>query len=1118
MVLGELYQASQTNGPEGERARQLLHQTHWFTVNSEFDPRTGDALPQALSVFLAKIARYTEPKPHDRVQDRLYRITEHVRPAVERLLRSINESPRREHAMLPIRAVRELDAGSFIKLSMRPGRNIREKLAGNPYLQAVRRFQSVDLPENRLLKAFVSRLSELLELRCDILGEPEDQLLPHIRSWLLSDNAKAIGRWENPPPNNTLLAHRDYRRVWDAWRRLQTLDDDIALDFSRLNVHRETIRQWTEYGRMYREGTHLFADMPVLFDYEDFTIRTWSREIIFQRTERRINRSSEHRTIKTAACVDLAELHPRFASLDGGSWQRLAETYLWQQWKNDAETIDITLFNSDVVHLHQDATTIASPDLFFARDSIPDHLLDRAARTFANRLRETFKNEKLFWLVPDALNDFDLEIIRRNLNARFPGAEPLPRSVAAVFERIDYNRITSDGYQVVVVDTFGSTTCATKLIARFDADLKRILPDTNGYYWERCPPVILFQHDARQEQRYNMVTVDSQGAWHHSAPPERPQLIDPDVLKDDKRIGQFVHCINVSHSPVAGGIRLHTLQVRAGDIPLWRDQIPELYIKTYIDGYWRRFCLVARGTTIKPIRGLSVQIPIKERFTLPAGRHFYQFPLFQGENAAELRFSARLDSPAFPLKSDTACELLLTFQYGDDEPYTLTFVPLDKSLPPIRATWQHTVEEIITDAPSPSYPNPLSWDDLRKVPKPDSNETSDLLQWVVAAVDGLHRDLFVRPRKRTIGQITAPWREDKNGKHFTFAQCSDANVDVFVHEDEFVNEASYEDFECGDYVSFELQEREGRFNARKVAAPDYAEAERLRMLDDAGIAQVVRNIRKRIYFPIIQVWRDGRSIGDKRCPEEFTKTAAKRIEYLAHLARLSDIPLPVKNEIMFLLACLHKDTVDECIDWITEQAESDSIHNPRAVGFALGDVSQRWQKYIFAILASSPRSDTVRVFAYAIWREQHLIERFSLSELKALLNALLQRLANIHPPRLGNDRRLDKRARGNWARATAEPLELLLGLLRTRASNNPDIRMLLQPHQRITKQFAEQVDRIEEVLAETHVTLFSRVQINMQKPEGLRTPNLLYALRLYLTGDDGANAIHITGISDTDDD
>lgn len=154
------------------------------------------------------------------------------------------------------------------------------------------------------------------------------------------------------------------------------------------------------------------------------------------------------------------------------------------------------------------------------------------------------------------------------------------------------------------------------------------------------------------------------------------------------------------------------------------------------------------------------------------------------------------------------------------------------------------------------------------------------------------------------------------------------------------------------------------------------------------------------------------------------------------------------------------------------------------------------------------------MFAYAIWREQHFVERFAPSEFKNLLHSLSQQMENILPPVIAKD---DKRARRKWARRTAEPLELLLGLLRTRASSDPEIRMLLQPHQRITKHLAEQVDRIEEIVAESNITLFSRVQIDVQKPDGVRTPDLLYALRLYLTGDDGANAIHITGVSDSDD-
>jgi hypothetical protein len=1110
MTLVELYQSQRPDGKNGENSRALLTQTHWFTVNTDFDPKTGEALPQALSAFLAKVAR---SETAGTFHDRLWRITEHARPSVERLFRALNESPRREQAMLPVHAVRELDANSFIKLSNRPGRNIREKLAGKPYLQAVRRFQSVNLPENRLLKAFVARLAELLELRQDCLGEEEDELLPKIQSWLLSDEAHAIARWDNLPPNNTLLSHRDYRHVWDAWRGLQTLDDDIARDFSQLEARDKTMHLWNNYGRMYYDGTYRFAEIPVLFDYEKFEIRPWLSQLAFQKATRKIIRSFSTKEISEPVCVDLAVLRPRYATTKASSTS-LCETYFWQQWKSDDESVDIELFNSDAAYLHRDATSISSADLFFSKDNTLEHL-DRVARAFASKLREVFKNDTLIWLVPDFLNDFELEVTRRNLNARFPRAEPLPRSVAAVFERVDYSKIKSDGFSIVVVDTIGGKTCVTKLISRLDPELKELLPETKGFYWERCPPVIipnrdLESADGKEWQNYDIITADSKGQWRDKVRTEKQQFIDPNTLKRNPRIGQFSFCVNLTNSPVTGGIRLHALQPRAGDIPLWRDHIPELSI------LHQRFCLVGKDTTVKPIRGLSVPIPVYENFTLPAGRPFYQFPLFQGENADELGFSAQLDSPAFPLKKDAVCELNLTFAYGADEPYKLIFESLDKSFPPVRATWRRTEEVIITDAPAPGYPAPMSWDDLRRVPKPDRKETSDLLEWVLSAIDRLDGDLFIRPRTRTAGHINSHWRTDKNGNHFTFAKCDEIGPSVFIHENDFVEGWACENFNEGDVVSFELQEHNGKFTGWKVANPNYKETTRLHDFDDDATKDLVENIRKRLYVPFIHVWRDGRSITDEKCPEDFANAAKNRIAYLTGLLSEAKIPQPVKDEALFLLTCVHKDTTDDCIQRITEQVESGNIRNPQAVGFALGDVSKGWQQYIFNSLASKPNASAISVFAYAIWHEQHFVASFSICALQATLNALSQCLANICSVKL--DEKKGKWTIRNWVRATAESLELLLGLLRTRASTNPEIKMLLQPHQKITKELAKQVERVTEIVAQSNVTLFSRVQLNIQKPAGDHTPDLLYALRLYLTGDDGANAIHITSVSDNDND
>src|SRR5207247_1912924 len=122
------------------------------------------------------------------------------------------------------------------------------------------------------------------------------------------------------------------------------------------------------------------------------------------------------------------------------------------------------------------------------------------------------------------------------------------------------------------------------------------------------------------------------------------------------------------------------------------------------------------------------------------------------------------------------------------------------------------------------------------------------------------------------------------------------------------------------------------------------------------------------------------------------------------------IPKPVQDEVVFLLACMHKDMPDECVQWITKQVENGSIRDMQAVGFALGDVSEQWQEYTLSKLVTHPKSDSLRVFAYAIWREQHFVEKLTLSELQDILTALQKVMMQA-------------------TSAAAWPLELLLGLL-----------------------------------------------------------------------------------------
>lgn len=52
-------------------------------------------------------------------------------------------------------------------------------------------------------------------------------------------------------------------------------------------------------------------------------------------------------------------------------------------------------------------------------------------------------------------------------------------------------------------------------------------------------------------------------------------------------------------------------------------------------------------------------------------------------------------------------------------------------------------------------------------------------------------------------------------------------------------------------------------------------------------------------------------------------------------------------------------------------------------------------------------------------------------------------------------------------------------------------------------------------LVEQGLRLDSRIDLSVTKPDTMRaTPDLLYALKLYLSGDDGANSIIVNGVSD----
>lgn len=1092
MTLSEVYRAFGEDSEAGSQARLLLDQQHWYASIAEFDPKTGDALPLGFDEVVRRVAERSESTE---IRDRLWRIADHCRLSIEHILASLSENPRREQAYLPIRDVKELNATSFIALSRRPGRNIREKLAGRPYMQAVRRYQSVDLPQNRLVKEFVTRLADLLELRKEHLGY-EDDLLGDIYRWLRADEAQLIGRWDNLPPNNTLLSHRDYRRVWDAWRWLQVLDATIDNDLGQLEARAATVAKWDAFGKAYSEGKTLFGDMPVLFDYDSFTIEPWTEPIA--RAGSAENRPVyESAPVDLPACVDLTYVRPRYASTRSTAAVS-QELYLWQRWKNGSDSADLVLFNADIAVLHPDATTVSCADLFFSQD-IDESLLDWAAHTLTRRLSKSFANSTLVWLFPDFLNDFQLQVARRNLNARFAQAQPLPRSVAAVFEQVEHSMIKAEGFQVVVVDSAGGTTYATKLTARHDQELKDRVPETRGFYWERSPHITLDHGADAYDPLVEVPRVDAKDRWNDQAPVPGLQRVSKEALRRPQ-IGEFDISITIPESPVRGGVRLRELQVRAGDIPLWRDHIPELSIKVFRDRRYEPFYLVDRDTTIRPVRGVAVPIPVLERFTLPAGKAFFQFPLFQGQDPDDLGYVARLDSPAFPLATDTICRLAMTYTYGADDPYRLVFEPLDGSFKPVQAKWRPKTEEIITDAPAPTYPTPLAWADLRHQFYEPKARWDDLLEKLVRETEDL-LDRFENPTvsksRSHAGALDTDWKVSRNtGNYFTFVDG------IYLDEKSLSDGISRDEMHAGTSVYYDLKEfDDGRRVARNVS------------LERTQVRQrgpVKRGTVEIIYRPFIKIWGDARSIRDSDCPAVFKNQVSGLAIRLERAMRAESTANDVKRALLFMFCCMHCDMPDSVSDDLASGTTT-GVLDERSCAFALGDLSHDWQYNLFLEIWNRADARMLSVLAQAIWRTEHFVQVFDRPALERLGKILLAAMRHANAI---------QRASKDDVYQLTQYCELLLGLLRSRNSDVPDTRLTFQPHQELTKSFAEEVDATAALIERSGLPIRSRVEIAdlPEKSEEDSTPDLLYALRLYLTGDVGAYAIRVSGVNDSEDD
>ncbi len=580
--------------------------------------------------------------------------------------------------------------------------------------------------------------------------------------------------------------------------------------------------------------------------------------------------------------------------------------------------------------------------------------------------------------------------------------------------------------------------------------------------------------------------------------------------------GHDVCVFGEGNAPVMGGAALHQWQARAGDIALWRDHLPELSMRIIDGGRYSRFYLV-KDVTVAPRRGEAISIPIEETFVLSAGLSDYRFPLLQGVGGSALRYEAFLRAPAFPLECDIKVALHLTYTYGSDAPYDLVFKPVVEtpSLNFVRAEWR--LRDDVDDLPAhyPTLPPKMTWSQLARYPKRDSLETSDLLEWICDGLARVERRATALDSPRHTGIVSSYLKADIKKLRYFFAQSDMGSV--FCHESEFINPDAMDALRRGDLLTLHLEKGAKGLQGRAIAVGS-ASATNAHAFEHLarGLASDIKRILR---FPFLAAWSDARSLFDFEASDDFRKFMHPRVTMLLELSRSQGV---FAYEALFLLCCMHADApseVSEALRAVFSNGSVDGLrYYRRHIALALGDCRLEWQRELLINVHSAlQQTDSVEVhniclgiLGNAVWRCAAVLDALSNPVIVLLIERLIPVLEQTHAA--------IENHRSGWSPdSLKEHLELVLGLLRTRGAEDVERKGLLAPRMPTTKALARAIEDILDSVSKHDIPIHSRLALDVDMPPELsNTPELLYALKLYLTGDDGARAIRIVEVREDD--
>ena len=187
--------------------------------------------------------------------------------------------------------------------------------------------------------------------------------------------------------------------------------------------------------------------------------------------------------------IDIFSVYPLYLA-ENNKVRKFKNRIVRQEFFQDKNRLDLSAeFSTSLIISDDDSAQLYSINSCLECKKSSADYFNNLVRMIHKKNSAGGRVEEIFCPCPDIYNEFQLSPLRRALKIYYNKINTMPRSVAVMFYEMRGGNCEKfrDGDFALVVDYVNGKATLTLIQARFNEDIKNILPETSGFTWERQP-------------------------------------------------------------------------------------------------------------------------------------------------------------------------------------------------------------------------------------------------------------------------------------------------------------------------------------------------------------------------------------------------------------------------------------------------------------------------------------------------------------------------------------------------------------------------------------------------------------------------------------------------------